>query len=197
MIEWPFSLAPDTCIVPGVWRAKSRKNKKNKYLCEQEANRRRTICPGVLWRMTREHILKVMRTSILHLLSSIVVPRICPGSRCSLISRDAQIPANTRKKAGHSSAVHSLAVSVWLHAIRYPQRPAMPPATGHGPLTNLLSYPPYYHAGNRILKPTVGLTRFFYFHVFGLPIPLPTNKDSPFPNFPKSAFSRAPKKLFL
>jgi hypothetical protein len=84
-----------------------------------------------------------------------------------------------------------------LHAIRDTQHPAIPRATGHGLLTNLLSYPTLYQNQNRILKPTVGLTRFFYFRVFGLPTPVSPNKDSSFINYSKSDFLPDSKNLFL
>jgi hypothetical protein len=63
--------------------------RKNKYknLSEQKANKRRTFCRGNLRRMAREHMLKVVQASILHIRLSTIFPRICLRSRRSLISR--------------------------------------------------------------------------------------------------------------
>ena len=57
--------------------------------------------------------------------------------------------------------------------------------------------PPSYHIINRILKPTVGLTRFFIFRVFDPPTPISVNNERPLINFSKTAFFTVLKKLFF
>ena len=152
-----------------------------------------------------------MRVSLLHIRFSIIIPRYCLHSRCSLIlrlptpldSNGTEICPASASPAGSCSSVPILGVGLselivgcslelgcWtLGAFR-------------SRLTfRVLSFsvliPPLYQIQNRILKPTVGLTRYFYFRVFALTTPVSTNNDSPFMNYSKSDFLPGSKKLFL
>jgi hypothetical protein len=59
-----------------------------------------------------------------------------------------------------------------------------------------MSWRSSYHTQNRILKPTVGLTRFFYFHFFAPSTLISPNNDKPVINFSKTDFSTTSKKQF-
>ena len=80
---------------------------------------------------------------------------------------------------------------------RNTQHATLPLATDHVPLTNHLSYPQIYQNQNRILKPTVGLTRFSCLMNLCEKKTVPTNNHNGFLNHSKSPFLRGRKKLFL
>ena|ERR1700722_9045930 len=109
---------------------------------------------------------------------------------------DTAFPQATRRPSGILNRATRVARPL-AHQLSTKNHQPILSATGNRPLTNLLSYPQIYQIQNRILKPMVGLTRFFYFRFFGLPTPISVNNDRLFINFSKTAFSAAPKKLFL